>query len=812
MTSPWLQWSGRHGTALFQGIDYLELKLLPDEQAPTSATLVVHLQRTWVAPQFSEKSFAISGGLRITDLGFTYVGEDGAQKTVTLVLSKVGDASEYTLTLLSAGDGPSSPRVHPFFGSATFDFTLSCERGDCRPLAEKPPKAMQPRPAVDLLTKDFAGFVQMFGDWVRVKNPAWADLSPAALERVLVELLAHHGDFLSYYQDRVANEAFVDTASQRYSLRQHAEILGTRLFDGTAAETLLCFQAQSDGYLPVGVEITTPAGASGAEVVFWLTERARVLAAHNVLPIAAWPGAEDAIIPAGSSEVLLWGTVENLYVGQTLAFVQGNHFATTPPSEPVPPAQIVTLTGFRHERLPGWTASASDAPHANESEVTVIAFEPPLGTAVRPAWGEPDALQVHGNLGRARFGRSRQDRYSRSEAAFSRDRQSYVLERRPGFTHLLLRALRLAETQVVFESSVTAAGLTVSSVRVELTIGSEKWQRVEHLHASQSFDRHFVATADEDGSLWLEFGDGKQGRAVEVWSEDALSQAQQNSEQLPGDIVVDYRTGDAVAGNVGAGVLTRFVPGQSAVAGFTGLRGVNVLPGRGGLRAETREAVRLRIPASLRHGPVERAVSLADYAAAAATVKDVGRATARLLGGPFNAVLVLVDPEGQAGLSEPLRQAVFDRIDALRMTGREHFVSAAEYVPIDVRLGICVEPGSLPHRVRSAVLAALRPGSAANPGYFHPDRLSFSDALEVGELLAFVQRIPGVRSVKALRFRKLKVLSPNEVEPRITLAPTEVVRNDGDDDMPDHGKLKVLVVGLDAGVTEKDFVIEEVAP
>ncbi|WP_437733117.1 baseplate J/gp47 family protein [Sorangium sp. So ce1335] len=808
MTTPWLRWADRQASSLFQGIDYLELVLVPDEEAPTSARLIVHLKESWGAPQFSEKSFAISGGLRITSLGIAYAGENGADRTVELDLSAVGDASEYTLTLLSGGGLP----VHPFFASATFVFTLSCERGDCRPLAEEPPRALRPRPAVDLLTKDYAGFVQMFGDWARVKNPAWADLSPASLERVLVELLAHHGDLLSYYQDRVANEAFIDTASQRYSLRQHAALLGTGLFDGTAAETLLCFRSSSDGYLPAAVEVTTPAGAGGAEVVFWLTERTRILAHHSELALAAWPGAEDAIVPALANEVLLWGAVENLLVGQRLALVQGDAFGAAAPDEPLPPAQIVTITAFRHERLPGWTASPADAPHADDADVTVVTFDPPLSTAMRPAWGKPDALRIHGNLGRARFGRSRQDRYRRSETTFARDRQSYVLERRRGSSHLLLRALRLSQAPVVFEASTTAAGLTVSSVRLELSIGSERWQRVEHLHASQSFDRHFVTSADEDGSLWIEFGDGKQGRAVEVWSEAALREAKEKDEQIPGDIVVGYRTGDPVAGNVGAGVLTRFVPGQIAVNDFTGLRVVNVLPGTGGLRPETRDAARLRIPASLRHGPTERAVSLADYADAAMTVEGVGRATAKLLGGPFNAVLVLVDPEGQAELSEGLRRAVHDRIDALRMTGREHFVSAAEYVPIDVRLGICVEPGSLPHRVRAAVLAALRPGSSAHPGFFHPDRLSFSEALELGDLLAFVQRLPGVRSVKALRFRKLKVPSDKDVEPRITLAPTEVVRNDGDDDRPDNGKLKVLVVGLDAGLTEKDFVIEEVAP
>jgi hypothetical protein len=154
VTSPWLQWAGRQASSLFQGIDYLELTLHPDEQSPTSATLVVHLQETWVAPQFSERSFAISGGLRITDIGFTYDGENSAQKTVTLKLSTIGDASEYTLTLLPSGGGPLGLQVHPFFGSATFVFTLSCERGDCRPLAEQPPKALRPRAAAAPRTND----------------------------------------------------------------------------------------------------------------------------------------------------------------------------------------------------------------------------------------------------------------------------------------------------------------------------------------------------------------------------------------------------------------------------------------------------------------------------------------------------------------------------------------------------------------------------------------------------------------------------------------------------------------------------------
>jgi predicted phage baseplate assembly protein len=237
----------------------------------------------------------------------------------------------------------------------------------------------------------------------------------------------------------------------------------------------------------------------------------------------------------------------------------------------------------------------------------------------------------------------------------------------------------------------------------------------------------------------------------------------------------------------------------------------NVTPGRGGRPRETKDEARLRIPASLRHGRIERAVCLEDYARAALGVPGVARAAARALGGAFNAVLVLVDPEGQAGLTPSLREAVMDRIDEVRMVGREHVVREPEYVPLEVKLALCVEPGALPHRVRDAAYAALRPGTRERPGFFHPDRLSFGEEVELGELIAHVQGIQGVRSVKALLFRKLGVAASGPVDARIRLRSTEVARLDADDDYPEHGRLSVLVVGVDPGVSSDDFEQPEVA-
>jgi len=786
MTTAWLRWSGARPESGWQGIKRLELSLAPSDAAPTYAELVV----VFLQPPsgLDEQSFGLTGGRRVRNIPWRIqaVGSD----SMTLRLEAIGDHSTYTITLLDGGDLP----LDPFFASADFTFTIHCERGDCRPSPAQAERERSKRPAVDLLTKDYTGFVNLLADRVRVTNPHWADLSPASLERVFLELISHHGDMLSYYQDRVANEAFLDDAGQRHSLRQHGQLLGYDIFDGAAAETVLAFTAATNGYVPKGIEVTMAAGADVSRCVFHVLERTRVRKDHSRLAIAAWPGARLAEIPEGSTSALLWDHVDELLPGQQLAFVQGTF------------AQVVTLTEVRQLILPGWAETPGDegqnpTPSTDPAKVTAITWDTPLEAALRP-WVDTPPFFLYGNLAKGRFGEQRTSRIPLSKSALSGDRQSVIVvrEQREGGSVFLLRALRVPDGPVLFAEETSDAGAARGAPLIEVSLPQQRFYRVEHLHASQAYDAHYIATADEDGSLWLQFGDGRQGMSVVI------------DDPAPADMTLRYYVGDPIAGNCAANTLTQIVvpEGSTLLDELVGLTVTNVTPGQGGRQPETKEAARLAIPASLRHGRLERAVSLDDYARAARDVPGVARATARALGGAFNAVLVLVDPEGQAELSPSLRKAVLRRIEAVRMAGREPIVREPEYVPLEVKLAICVEPGALPHRVRDAVYAALRPGTRERSGFFHPDRLSFGEEVELGELLAHVQRVPGVRHVKALRFRKLRVSASGPAETRIRLRSTEVARLDADDDYPENGRLRVLVVGIDPGVSEKDFQLLEV--
>ena len=83
---------------------------------------------------------------------------------------------------------------------------------------------------------------------------------------MLLEALAWMGDMLSYYQDRVAGEAFIETAMQRFSLRQHAVLLGSQLDDGRAPRTLLCFDPTASGFVPTGLQVATRTSPDEAPV------------------------------------------------------------------------------------------------------------------------------------------------------------------------------------------------------------------------------------------------------------------------------------------------------------------------------------------------------------------------------------------------------------------------------------------------------------------------------------------------------------------------------------------------------------------
>ena len=82
--------------------------------------------------------------------------------------------------------------------------------------------------------------LQSMRDQIPTKLPEWTDYtSEADMGNVLLQLFAHMGDILSYYQDRVANESFLSTAQTRRSIIHHLQLIGYRLSTASPAAAKL---------------------------------------------------------------------------------------------------------------------------------------------------------------------------------------------------------------------------------------------------------------------------------------------------------------------------------------------------------------------------------------------------------------------------------------------------------------------------------------------------------------------------------------------------------------------------------------------
>ena len=120
-------------------------------------------------------------------------------------------------------------------------------------------------PTIDYTNKDFQSLRQAMLAVAQYRLPEWTDQSPADLGNLLIDLVAYLGDVVLYYQDRIANESFLQTALERRSVLNALNLIGYQLAPPvTASATLtLSFKPPAQGAATV---VTVPKGAQFASV------------------------------------------------------------------------------------------------------------------------------------------------------------------------------------------------------------------------------------------------------------------------------------------------------------------------------------------------------------------------------------------------------------------------------------------------------------------------------------------------------------------------------------------------------------------
>jgi hypothetical protein len=276
------------------------------------------------APQNIEKAnIVLSGGRRIRDVRITSVrlarqSDPTLDDYVEVRVNKPGDFSEYTLSAVNVNQGqPTGQPMDGFdsrYARVCFQFKAGCPTDlDCKPQCGYPPPHRQ-QPEINYLAKDYSSFRQLILDRLALIMPEWTETHAPDLGITLVELLAYAGDYLSYYQDAVATEAYLGTARQRISVRRHARLVDYFMHEGCDARAWITLQTQTDQPLdPKQVFFITPYPGSPAKTVLSLKDIADVPASsYEVFEPLYWNGGSNIAVYAAHSEILFytWGDCE----------------------------------------------------------------------------------------------------------------------------------------------------------------------------------------------------------------------------------------------------------------------------------------------------------------------------------------------------------------------------------------------------------------------------------------------------------------------------------------------------------------------
>lgn len=840
----------RDSAGPLNGIDYLEVL---DDDAPSQALrqrilVLVFLKPDGVlagdgTPLAGPEHFEIEGGERVRGIRVTGVAPGDDDRSLRLTLDRAGDFSIYRLSLVGggAGGGPFAG-MDPVLSCLDFSFKADCDTPfDC---AAPPAAAPEPEPGppLDYLAKDYESFRRLMLDRMAVTLPEWRDRSPADLGVTLVEALAYAADHASYYQDAVATEAYLPLARLRPSVRRHARLLGYRPSEGTNARLWVAIDVDAPApgtaeapALPAGSLVLTrpetPSAAAGlppglpidqelpprlrqltqagTQVFETLAPLGSLSPQRNAMDFHSW-GDRDCCLPAGSTLAHLVGS------NADLGLAAGDVLILEERGTPTAPADA----GRRH------AVRLAETPRDVDDPLEGI-------TVVEIRWGPDDALPfplilngadgrtavARGNVVLADHGRTLDYVYANTEppgVVANSPHAALTGQGRTGLEPLAPSGAgggpraRLTDGPVVHAAPYDDAAArrdplsgrprpardaliqdpAAALPQVALAAGAETWRAVHDLLGSDGFAQDFVAERSEDGTAVLRFGDGRFGRRP---GEAASFRAR-------------VRVGRRAQGLVGADAVGFLVPAPDATLDPGTVTGVsNPLPAAGALPPERQTTVKINAPRAFRRQ--RRAVTLADYEDQARAHPAVERAVAeRRWTGSWHTVFLAIDPAGDSAFDAALEADLRAWLEPLRLAGHDLEIEAPDYVPLDIRLVVCVAPGHLAADVERALLRAFSAGSLPDGGrgFFHPDNYTFGTPVRLSRIIAHAMAIPGVQWVGTAlpgieeqgHFRRLWDRSIDYADGGvIPIGRRQVARLDNDPNAPERGRLDMILRG-----------------
>ncbi|WP_435009545.1 baseplate J/gp47 family protein [Tundrisphaera lichenicola] len=734
------------------GIEAVEVVPKPDGDPLVQRVLAVYFFHG-IPPGLDKTKLRIEGGTRVPGSSIKILDANAVSGRLEVTLDRFGDFSDYFL-------GVDHPSLDPLYRCRSFNFKVLCDNPfDCKPPA-RPSSPLPADPRIDYLARDYASLRRALLDFLTLRVPGFDETNEADLAVTLAELFAYAGDQLSYMQDAVANERYLDTARQRRSVKRHARLVDYRMHDGLAARTFLFFEVASGVpgtvKLPIGTAVATADEDPARAVVFETEESIDLDLARNRLIPHTW-GNSHCCLPRGSTSVDLKENQTTLKVGQSLLIEEELGPVTAGNGSVVlvraaadrDRRQVVTINRVEFLTDPLEPAGHQDVTRVTWDLVDALRFN----FCLESNSPKEPATVVRGNLARASHG------------------ATVPLE------DLDLSTLTLNLGPLTWLTPWGTTDPAQGRSTVKLRVDGEVWSERATLLDSGPDATDFVVETDNAGRGVLRFGGRGLGRALTA---EAVAQ-------------VRYRVGNGAGGNLGADTLTTKVLVPAEVRSVR-----NPLPATGGVDPQPIEEVRRDASEAFRRLQY-RAVTEDDYAGVAKGVIGVSDAAATFRWtGSWLTVFEAIDPKGREEPPAPLIGAVTARLDTRRQAGYDLEVRGPTFVPLEIELVICVRPeyfrGDVLRAVSEKLSNRLQPDGSI--GLFHPDNFRFGQPFYLSRLYAAAVAVEGVLAAHVSTFKRLNRADYGEKQAGvITVGPFEVIRLDNDPSFPDNGVLRLIAEG-----------------
>lgn len=636
-------------------------------------------------------------------------------------------------------------------------------------------------PSVDYTSRDYAALRQELIARMQDRIPEWTGNDPADFGLALIEAFAYMGDMTNYYVDRIANESYILTATQRQSILNLASMYGYYPKGYVSSTTNATFTSTYGYSGQIGGSIIQNGVASiigpndlSSNIAIGDTIRVsgRTNPAYNgtftvdsvgVVSGLTGSSASNTIsytpnfsitgftITAGGTNDTVTFTCDNSFVaGQEIVIsglvtsdstTTGKLNVTKSIDSATSTTFTITITG--HATSGATYVSGGTVKFTNisvESTISGNIYE--VGYTTIPA-GSYVSTDV-----------SYQDTIQKVTFAVAED---VVVPYNSTATALLTqgedisyRQENLADPTVVGDVNGELVGTSDGSMNQYFPLyesrvdpGSIKvyvesanfyvlWKQVDHLSDWDNSATVYTVVTDSDGTIFINFGDNVTGAIPNPSSR----------------IKVQYLYGGGEIGNISADALSS---SWTANAKFPSLTIEESLIIRsniklthdaaiGGSDPESDDSIRYNAPRTIR--AMNRAVTLRDFADLALTQSGVGKA--RAVADIWSAVTVYVAPTlstasqtTQPLLTDSTITQVTDFLTSKSQIGATVTVLGPTYTPVNIGIDYSVDANYIDSQVRQAIFDALLSELSYN-------NVDFGATFTAKDIEYIVRGVPGV--------------------------------------------------------------------